>query len=134
MSNATPGNHKHLTLDNRITIEKSLDCAETMKSIATKLGKDPTTIAKEIRKHRILHKHPAYGEGHNKCANRRNCTKKQVCSLKTVYCSSLCKKCRYCNSRCPDFTEVSYHCDKTDKAPYVCNACERKARCRLQYG
>ena len=131
MSNATPGNHKHLTLDNRIVIEKSLDRGATLKSIAKELEKDPTTIAKEIRKHRILHKHSDYGESHNKCANRRNCTRKQVCSSKTVYCSSLCRKCRYCNSRCPDFTEISYHCDRTDKAPYVCNACYKKAQCRL---
>ena len=131
MSNATPGNHKHLTLDNRIVIEKSLDRGATLKSIAKELEKDPTTIAKEIRKHRILRKHSTYGESHNKCANRRNCTRKQVCSSKTVYCSSLCKKCRYCNSRCPDFNEISYHCDRTDKAPYVCNACCKKAQCRL---
>lgn len=131
MSNATPGNHKHLTLDNRILIEKSLDQDSTLKSIAIKLEKDPTTIAKEIKKHRILHKHFSYGEGYNKCAKRKECTKKQVCNLKTVYCSSHCKKCRYCNSRCPDFVEISYHCTKTDKAPFVCNSCSKKTRCRL---
>ena len=37
MSNATPGNHKHLTLDNRIVIEKSLDRGATLKSIAKEL-------------------------------------------------------------------------------------------------
>ncbi len=54
MSNLVPGNQKHLTLDNRVYIEKSLDINVSFKDIAKYLCKDPSTISKEIRKHRFL--------------------------------------------------------------------------------
>ncbi|WP_159413170.1 helix-turn-helix domain-containing protein, partial [Ruminiclostridium josui] len=41
MSNLIPGNQKHLTLDNRIFIEKSLDNNMPFKEIAKYLCKDP---------------------------------------------------------------------------------------------
>lgn len=48
-------NHqKHLTLSDRIIIEKGLDEGKTFAAIATAVGKDPTTISKEVRKHRTL--------------------------------------------------------------------------------
>lgn len=42
--------NKHLTLDNRIYIEKSLDNNMPFKEIAKYICKDPTTISKEIKK------------------------------------------------------------------------------------
>ena len=57
MSNLIPGNQKHLTLDNRVFIEKSLDLDMTLKDIAKPLCKDPSTISKEIKKHRTFHPH-----------------------------------------------------------------------------
>lgn len=48
-------NHqKHLTLSDRIIIERGLNEGKTFASIATTVGKDPTTISKEIKKHRTL--------------------------------------------------------------------------------
>ena len=43
----------------------------------------------------------------------------------------MCKSCRRCNTLCKDFTPRSYHCPKLDKAPFVCNACPKKAHCRF---
>ena len=57
MSNLIPGNQKHLTLDNRVFIEKCLEQNMTMKDIAKPLCKDPSTISKEIKKHRTFHPH-----------------------------------------------------------------------------
>ena len=54
MSNLIPGNQKHLTLDNRVFIEKCLDQNMTMKDIAKPLCKDPSTISKEIRSHLVF--------------------------------------------------------------------------------
>jgi len=45
--------HRHLTLDERITIQAELSKSTTFKEIAQTLGKDPTTISKEIRKRRV---------------------------------------------------------------------------------
>ncbi|MCM1244833.1 MAG: helix-turn-helix domain-containing protein [Roseburia sp.] len=53
MSNLIPGNQKHLTLEDRIYIEKALSHGESFKNIACFLCKDPTTISKEVKKHRL---------------------------------------------------------------------------------
>ena len=43
--------HKHLTLDDRFTIQKGLDNSSSRKSIADTLGKDKSTISKEVKLH-----------------------------------------------------------------------------------
>ena len=48
MSRYIPGNQKHLTLEDRKYIEKSLNEGLAFKEIARYLCKDPTTISKEI--------------------------------------------------------------------------------------
>lgn len=50
MCKSIPGNQKHMTMDDRVIIEKGLDSKQSLCSIALQLGKDPTTIAKEIKK------------------------------------------------------------------------------------
>ncbi|SCX75625.1 helix-turn-helix domain-containing protein [Alkaliphilus peptidifermentans] len=51
MNKKPRGNQKHLTLSQRIEIEKSLLAGDSFAAIARKIGKDPSTISKEIRKH-----------------------------------------------------------------------------------
>lgn len=46
MCKAITGNQKHMTMDDRIMIEKGLDQHQSLRSIALCLGKDPTTIIK----------------------------------------------------------------------------------------
>lgn len=41
----------HLTLSDRIVIESSLRDGSSFKQIAQELGKDPSTISKEVRGH-----------------------------------------------------------------------------------
>ena len=53
MSKYIPGNQKHLSLEDRIYIENELNKGETFKNIARFLCKDPTTISKEVRAHRL---------------------------------------------------------------------------------
>ena len=45
---------KHMTLSDRIFIEQSLANHSSFKDIAAVLKKDPSTISKEIRKHRLF--------------------------------------------------------------------------------
>lgn len=116
MSNSIPGNHKHMTQDDRISIEKGLDDGLSMRKIAEPLGKDPSTISKEIKKHRTLHAHNAFNEPSNKCALFAKCIRKGVCGNNRPLCDRLCKKCHICNRICPDFIQRSYHCDLLDKA------------------
>ena len=42
---------KHLTYEERLIIEQGLGERDSFKGIGHKLGKDPTTVAKEVRKH-----------------------------------------------------------------------------------
>ena len=53
MSKYIPGNQKHLTLENRIYIENELNKGTSFQDIARFLCKDPTTISKEVRAHRL---------------------------------------------------------------------------------
>ncbi len=43
--------NKHLTIDERNEIQKCLNCGMTFKAIGARIGKDQTTVSKEIRKH-----------------------------------------------------------------------------------
>ena len=53
MSKKIETNQKHMTQDNRVVIEKGLDASKPLSTIAAELGKDPTTISKELKKHSI---------------------------------------------------------------------------------
>ena len=37
-----------------------------------------------------------------------------------------------CNIHCPDFVRKDYHCEKLDRAPFVCNGCKKRGGCRKQ--
>lgn len=131
MSKTIPGNQKHMTLDDRISIEKGLEQHQSLRSIALALGKDPTTISKEIKKHRTLHEHNHFNEPRNKCTFFKDCKKKNICQTYSPVCKKMCRLCNHCNSHCTDFIPRSYHCSKLDKAPFVCNGCAKKTGCRM---
>ena len=131
MCKSIPGTQKHMTLDQRIMIEKGLDQGSSFRSIALQLGKDPTTISREIKKHRIFREHNHFNESKNKCALVNDCKKRNICKTYAPVCKRMCKLCNHCNSHCDDFTARSYHCAKLDKAPFVCNPCKKKSGCRL---
>ena len=119
-------NHKHMNLSDRIFIETSLNQNLTFKEIGAALGKDPTTISREVRKHRILSEGWVHGD-EIPCAYVRNCRKKNMCVHK---CNVLCKdktNCR-CYKRCKYFKDI--RCKSTHKPPYVCNNCSKKQGCR----
>lgn len=41
--------NKHMTLDERIEIQECLNKGMTFKAIAQRIGKDPTTVSKEVK-------------------------------------------------------------------------------------
>ena len=53
MENIIGKKNKHLTLENRIEIQGCLDKGMTFKAIAKRVGKDQTTISKEVKKHLV---------------------------------------------------------------------------------
>ena len=66
---------KHMTLSDRIYIEQTLSNHDSFKDIAAVLKKDPSTISKEIRKHR----RPKDGSHYhlkNNCALLSSCNRR----------------------------------------------------------
>ncbi|MFR7520303.1 MAG: transposase [Mediterraneibacter faecis] len=125
MSKYIPGNQKHLTLNDRIYIENELAKGTTFKDIAAFLCKDPTTISKEVRSHRVsdwYHKGTFYN-AKNFCIHRYHCKKTNACG-KILLCGIKCTSCPTCNQTCKDFEKE--RCKRLDKAPYVCNGCSKK--------
>ena len=122
MSKYIPGNQKHLSLEDRKYVERSLNSGTSFKDIARFLCKDPTTISKEVKLHRLsdwYHKGTFYN-AHNFCIHRYHCKKTNVCG-KIILCNIKCTSCPTCNRTCADF--VREQCNHLDKAPYVCNGC-----------
>ena len=125
MSKYIPGNQKHLTLEDRIYIENSLNRGFTFKDIAKYLCKDPTTISKEVKAHRLsdwYHKGSFYN-AKNFCIHRYHCKKTNACE-KILLCGIKCTSCPTCNQTCHDFERE--RCRRLDKSPYVCNGCDKK--------
>lgn len=125
MSKYIPGNNKHLSLEDRIYIENELNKGTSFKDIARFLCKDPTTISKEVKAHRLsdwYHKGTFYN-AQNFCVHRYHCKKTNACG-KIVLCGVKCTSCPTCNQTCKDFERE--RCSRLDKAPYVCNGCPKK--------
>ena len=70
--------NKHLTFEDRVLISDFLTEHLSFKEIARRLGKDPTTIAKEVKKNSILFQTGSSGKKFNNCAYRNTCTKSAV--------------------------------------------------------
>ena len=133
MSNLIPGNQKHLTLDDRKFIEDSLNEGLSFKEIAKYLCKDPTTISKEIRLHRVDDIQPKriFNNPHNFCTRRFRCKRTNVCE-KIILCDIKCSSCNKCNQVCKSFVKES--CLRLDRAPYVCNGCDKPLhRCSIPH-
>ena len=119
----------HLTLSDRIAIEVGLRERKSFSAIAVELGKDPTTISKEVRTHIKLKQ----AGGYNPCVIRKDCKHYgDLCHpCKFTYGKS-CHSCYQtkCFEACPDFLQAQ--CSKLSKPPYVCNGCQQRQSCKLE--
>ena len=131
MSKLIPGNHKHLTLGDRIFIEHSLDEGKSFREISRYLCKDPSTISDEVYKNRIPNtwNRGSFNNPHNFCIHRFRCRKTNACK-KIFLCDTFCRSCSICNKVCDDF-ELE-QCRRLTKAPYVCNGCDKpRNKCHI---
>lgn len=116
---------KHLTLSDRILIEKGLNEGKTFKEIASLAGKDPTTVSKEVKKHRSIKYHKDKSVK-PRCAYEKDCFTSELCTDKR--CFKLCKSCNLCKDVCPKYKPKE--CGRLHKSPFVCNACGNITSCR----
>lgn len=123
---------KHLNLEARILIETLLNERNSFKSIARHLGKDCTTISKEVKAHICFDKTGAYGHAFNDCrlAFLHQCSIQKICYHCTASNTRLCWTCGKCNSSCISYEK--YPCPKLSKPPYVCNGCQQRSKCTLE--
>jgi IS30 family transposase len=88
---------KHLTLEAREEIQRCLEVGVTFKDIARRVGKSPTTISREVKKHLTY------------------------------------KESSVTRSKGDGTPIVDKQCPELMKAPFVCNACEKKHYNRCSY-
>lgn len=108
--------NKHLSFDDRLEIEKGLKSNLSFKKIGATIGKDCTTVSKEIRNHITFQDKGAPGRSFFDCAKRYNCEFR----TKGILCNS---------QNCEHYIKET--CQKLLKPPYVCNGCENRNKCTL---
>ena len=107
---AANNKNTHLTTADRQIIETGIRNGSTKKSIADTIGKDKSTVGKEIKLHR-----------HLKCKSNYtiDCSLFQKCkNRKTSICSNTCK----------DYSP--FICKRRDRSPGACNGCAAYNSCR----
>ena len=101
--------NQHLTAEERQIIATGIGNGSTKAAIAETLGKEKSTIGKEIKQHRYL-KHkcnmPLECKNYKKCANSRQCY-----------------------PDCPDY--VPFNCKRRDRSPGACNGCPNTSSCHF---
>ena len=94
------GDQKHLTLSDRIRIEKGLNNSESFAEIGRAVNKDPTTVSKEVRRHAKVKEYNGYAN----VPCQANTDKHFPCSMKHICgdqeCDYICRMCR--KYRCSD--------------------------------
>jgi IS30 family transposase len=120
---------KHFNLSERIAIEQMIKDSFSFKAIARELGRDCTSISKEIKHHIAIKKTGSYGKSFNNCVHRFDCKKSYICDSTSCR-NRYCRFCSKCSDVCSDYKE--YICPLQSKPPYVCNGCDSLRNCTLQ--
>lgn len=119
----------HLTQQERLQIQVDLTAKIPFREIAKHLTKDPTTIAKEVKRNRV-EKNVGYRSfSHNDCQLRKSCTRTYVCRPCERYHNHHCSSCGRCRTTCAQYLKEA--CPRLSRAPYVCNGCTSKPNCSL---
>ncbi len=105
----TGNEYTHLTLEERRIIKTGIEHGSTKTAIAATIGKDNSTVGKEIKLHRKLR---------IKCNMPLECTNYKHCNYD-----------RQCTASCPDYEAFS--CKRRDRSPGACNGCSYYPRCRF---
>ena len=93
------GNRKHLTFEQRVEIEKALTENKSFAEIGRIIGKDSSTISKEVRLHARVKERPDPGYTNPPCIHRKKCKMTCLCDEQ---CGTMCKICKKQNMRCID--------------------------------
>lgn len=98
----------HLSLEDRKIIQNNLEKGLSKVAISKILGKEPSTIGKEIRNRRVLKTRNSFNNSTD-CVNRKQCKK--------------------CFGKCSNYQKEK--CLRRDRFVGVCNLCPESSKCRL---
>ena len=106
---AASNKNSHLTLAERQIIETGIRNGSAKKAIADTIGKDKSTVGKEIKAHRYL-----------KCKSRFpiDCASFQKCKNRNTF---------LCTKECENY--IPFECKRRDRSPGACNGCSSYHRC-----
>ena len=99
----------HLTLEERRIILTGIMNGSTKTAIAQTIGKDKSTVGKEIKLHRTLA---------HKCKMPLECNNYRKCPFN-----------RQCTLDCPEYEP--FRCSRRDRSPGACNGCSNWTHCRF---
>ena len=71
---------KHLTIEERFTISQMLSEQQSFKAIGAAIGKNCTTVSREIKNHMTFCKTGGYGRVYNACIHRKDCHVRKLCA------------------------------------------------------
>ena len=108
---ASSNKNTHLTYEERCIIETGIRNGSSKAAIAKILGKDKSTIGKEIALHRTCN---------YKCSLMLECAVYKKCKLG-----------RRCKSSCPYY--VPFKCKRRDRTPGACNGCDKIHYCHFDH-
>ena len=116
--------HSHLTSDDRIRIETFIAEGRSVRYIADRLDKAPSTISRELKKHvRIIIPAPC------DCLSSSSCSLRHVCGAQG--CHKKCKDCHKAKKYCSLY--IKRFCDRLeDMTLKFCNSCSKRSYCHLE--
>lgn len=115
---------KHSTAEDRFRIESLLGEDFSVRYIADRLDKSPSTISREISKHAVTHS-PRCCD----CIFSSKCTRLHVCG--SLACHKKCKSCSKAKKYCSDYVQA--FCDTLLVHPlHLCNSCRKKSFCHFE--
>ncbi len=101
--------NKHLSLEDRYSIEDGISKGLRKFQIAELIGKSPSTVAKEIKRNRKLKIRNTFNDDVIKCIHLKDC--------------------KSCSVRCKDYEEPP--CFRRDRFVGACNNCPDSVKCKL---
>lgn len=114
----------HLTPDDRTRIETLLHEDHSLRYIADRLDKAPSTISREIRGHTTIIR-PKQCD----CLYHDSCSRLHVCGASG--CKKKCKTCPKAKKYCPDYVQAQ--CDTMLEHPlHLCNSCPTRGLCHYE--
>ncbi len=114
----------HLTAEDRVRIETLLKEDRSLRYIAGRLDKSPSTVSREVSGHAQAHIPKCCD-----CLNSHGCRMRHVCG--SPGCEKKCRDCHRAKKHCPDYAKAL--CGSLEEHPLrLCNSCRKQKLCHFE--